>query len=120
MPQHRTIAATLVPNHDGSPCVVEMRPLLSKDEDLACDAVGLSGIPKGSQGFRFLREQVRLTLVAVNGKPVSYNDTERYDDIFTSKQQAQLRELVNQINNPTEEEREDFLKSIEPSTTERS
>jgi len=119
MPKPRIITASLAPDDEGNPCRVELRPLTSRDEDLAYDAVGFEGLPKGSQGLKLLREQIRVCLVSKNGTPLTYNDTERFDDLFTFKQQHQLRELVNIINTPSEVERGDFMRSIETSTMEK-
>lgn len=99
--------------------IVKCRLTTTQDEELAMKSLGSIQANQANMGApkQIIQELIKMMIVEVDGKPVGYQELTPLDNFFSVKEIRQLELFYNYLHVPTEEEDDNFLKSIRPVST---
>lgn len=90
----------------------------TEDEQLVMKTIGANeNVQSLSAPKHIIQELIKMMLVEVDGKPVTYQELSPLDNFFTIKEVRQLELFYNQLHVPSVAEDDSFLLSIKPIST---
>lgn len=115
-----TMTGRLCAGDDGLAPTVTMRRITGREEELSFDLARVQGTASGADMDRILKERIRQTVCAIDGKPVTYDDVGSLNERFTVKQIRYLEIMYAELNGVPQEEMEDFRASLRLNSGETS
>jgi len=96
---------------------VKVREITTNDEDVALKALGSKVDLQAPSSQRLLvQEFLKMMIVEVDDKPVSYQELQVWDNYFSVKETRQVEALYNKLHVPSDTEDEDFFKTMKPNS----
>jgi hypothetical protein len=97
---------------------VKVKEISTSEEELALKALGSSASFDSAVSQKgFVQELIKMMLVEIDGKSITYADLNNLDDYFKAKEIRQLESFYNKLHVPSKDEEESFLASIAPVST---